>query len=71
MTTLAEQDIADLHKANRRKSQLLTEAVMLLEECDEYFENKGDAWTDDGVWVCNKEMRLSNAIRELLEKIGQ
>lgn len=70
LQTIAEKDSAALHSANRRKSQLLTEAAMLLEECDEYFADKGDAWTDEGVWVCNKEMRLSSAIRELLERIA-
>lgn len=41
----------------------------VLEECEEYFDDKADADHDENGPVINKEMRLLARVRQALEKL--
>jgi hypothetical protein len=43
--------------------------IELLEECEEYFESRADAWTEDGRWVQNEENRLHKRVCDALGEI--
>jgi hypothetical protein len=39
-----------------------------LDECLEYFKDEQEAWTEDGRWVSNKQMKLGQMVEEVLAK---
>jgi PAS domain-containing protein len=44
--------------------------VSILQDCEEYFDNLADAWTEDGYWVQNEENRLLNEVSAALDILG-
>lgn len=42
----------------------------VLQECEEYFADRADAWTEDGVWVQNDENRLLHEVGSALDILG-
>ena len=44
--------------------------VAILQDCEEYFDNLADAWTEDGYWVQNEENRLLNEVSAALDILG-
>lgn len=47
-----------------------TRIVSILQDCEEYFDNLADAWTEDGYWVQNEENRLLNEVSAALDILG-
>ena len=47
-----------------------TRIVAILQDCEEYFDNLADAWTEDGYWVQNEENRLLNEVSAALDILG-
>ena len=44
--------------------------VEILQQCEEYFDNRADAWTKDGYWVQNEEGRLLHEVGAALDILG-
>jgi hypothetical protein len=42
----------------------------VLQECEEYFADRADAWTEDGAWVQNDENRLLGKVGDALDMLG-
>jgi hypothetical protein len=39
-----------------------------LDECLEYFQGEYDAWTEDGNWISNSQMKLGTMVEEVLAR---
>ena len=44
--------------------------VEILQQCEDYFDARSDAWTEDGVWHQNEEKRLADEVGAALDIIG-
>ena len=44
--------------------------VEILQQCEEYFDDRADAWTEDGAWVQNEENRLLHEVGAALDILG-
>ena len=44
--------------------------VEILQQCEDYFDARADAWTEDGYWVQNEEKRLLHEVGAALDIIG-
>lgn len=44
--------------------------VDILQQCEEYFDERADAWTEDGVWLQNDENRLLREVGAALDMLG-
>ena len=42
----------------------------VLQECEEYFAARADAWTEDGAWVQNDENRLLGEVGAAMDILG-
>ena len=42
----------------------------VLQACEEYFDERADAWTEDGAWVQNEENRLLHEVGAALDMLG-
>ena len=42
----------------------------VLQECEEYFDARADAWTEDGAWVQNEENRMLHEVGAALDMLG-
>ena len=42
----------------------------VLQACEEYFDARADAWTEDGVWHQNEEKRLLHEVGAALDILG-
>ena len=47
-----------------------TRIAAILQECEEYFADRADAWTEDGAWVQNDENRLLGEVGDALDILG-
>jgi len=59
--TKERSDVTDEQKAR---------IVAILQDCEEYFDNLADAWTEDGYWVQNEEKRLLHEVGAALDILG-
>ena len=48
----------------------LQRVVGILQECEEYFMARADAWTEDGYWAQNEENRLLHEVDSALDILG-
>jgi hypothetical protein len=55
---------------NEVSDEQKTRIVAILQDCEEYFDNLADAWTEDGYWVQNEENRLLNEVSAALDILG-
>jgi hypothetical protein len=44
--------------------------VEILQQCEDYFDARSDAWTEDGVWHQNEEKRLLHEVGAALDILG-
>jgi len=44
--------------------------VEILQQCEDYFDARSDAWTEDGMWQQNEENRLLHEVGAALDIIG-
>ena len=44
--------------------------VEILQQCEDYFDARSDAWTEDGEWVQNEENRLLGEVGDALDMLG-
>lgn len=44
--------------------------VEILQQCEDYFDNRADAWTEDGRWHQNEEKRLLHGVGAALDIMG-
>ena len=44
--------------------------VEILQRCEDYFDARSDAWTEDGMWQQNEENRLLHEVGAALDIIG-
>lgn len=44
--------------------------VEILQQCEDYFDNRADAWTEDGRWQQNEENRLLHEVGAALDIMG-
>ena len=42
----------------------------VLQACEEYFDDRADAWTEDGEWEQNEENRLLHEVGAALDMLG-
>lgn len=42
----------------------------ILQQCEDYFDARADAWTDDGTWQQNEENRLLHDVGAALDMLG-
>jgi hypothetical protein len=47
-----------------------TRVIHVLQQCEEYFDARSDAWTEDGYWVQNEEKRLLHEVGAALDIMG-
>ena len=47
-----------------------TRIVEILQQCEEYFDARADAWTEDGEWAQNEENRLLHEVGAALDMLG-
>ena len=47
-----------------------TRIIHVLQQCEDYFDNRADAWTEDGVWQQNEENRLLHEVGAALDMLG-
>jgi hypothetical protein len=44
--------------------------VAVLQRCEDYFDARADAWTEDGRWRQNEEKRLLHEVGAALDILG-
>ena len=44
--------------------------IQVLQQCEDYFDARSDAWTEDGAWVQNEENRLLHEVGAALDMLG-
>ena len=44
--------------------------IHVLQQCEDYFDARSDAWTEDGRWRQNEEKRLLHEVGAALDIIG-
>jgi hypothetical protein len=44
--------------------------VEILQQCEDYFDARSDAWTEDGRWQHNTEGRLLHEVGAALDILG-